>query len=92
MNSLSVAIANAIPSYTASRNGPSRIWRSRCLFCVPAHITRDMILVRQLLLIHLADTIWSRPIGLLFPRSPRMEVFIDALYEGLGDWSSAFNF
>ena len=92
LNSCLVAIAEAIPDYTIARNGPSRIWRSHRRFRVPAHIARDIMLVRQLLISPKADTIWRRPIGLLVPRSPHMEALTDASYAGLGGWSSAFNF
>ena len=49
------------------------------------------MLVRQLLVSHRADTILSRPIGLIVPRSPHMEALTDASYEGLGGWSSIFS-
>jgi hypothetical protein len=37
-------------------------------------------------------SIWSRPIGLLIPRSPTGDVRSDASYGGLGGWSSTYSF
>ena len=68
------------------------MWRLRRKFRVPAHISRDLSLVRQALASDIADTIWSRPIGLLVPRVPHATSFTDASYEGLGGYCAAIPF
>ena len=73
-----VAIADVILGYTVSRNGPLRIVCSLRYFSVSAHIARNMMLVRQLLVSHLVDTIGIHPIGLLIPRSLYIKALIDA--------------
>ncbi len=55
-------------------------WRCGRHFRVPAHIARDVSFVRQLLASRSADALWSRPIGLLIPRTPHMTSLTDASY------------
>ena len=61
-------------------------WRCGRHFRVSSHIARDVSFVRQLLASRSADALWSRPIGLLIPRTPHMTSLTDASYEGLGGW------
>ena len=68
------------------------VWRTAKRFRVPSTVAGDIEYVRQLLLSPAADTIWSRPIGLLIPRTPHMTSLTDASYEGLGGWCTAFDF
>ena len=65
-------------------------WRSRRCFFIPAFVARDLAFVRQTLCCSSAAEIWSRPLGLLVPRSPHAVSLTDASYEGLGGWCEAF--
>ena len=67
-------------------------WRSNRTFRTPASVAHDIALIRSYLVSSSADTIWSRPIGLLIPRVPHMVSLTDASYEGLGGYSVAFDF
>ena len=64
------------------------VWRSAKRFRPPAHIKQDIDFVRQLLSSPVADSLWSRPLGLLIPRTPHLVSCTDASYEGLGGWCS----
>mgnify|MGYP005694889421 CR=1 FL=1 len=59
-------------------------WRCGRRFRPPAAIKRDVAFIRQLLSSPDADNLWSRPIGLLIPRSPHVVSCTDASYEGIG--------
>ena len=66
-----------------------RSFRATHKFLVPPDVIQDMILLRTSL--RPTDDkghIWSRPIGLLIPRTPTNVWLGDAAYEGLGGFCS----
>ena len=68
------------------------IWRTSRNFQVLAHIARNIMFIRQLLVIPLANDIWSRPIDLLIPCSFHIASFTDVSYKSLGGFIVALNF
>ena len=95
LNTCLVNLEAPLPSKVSKTTPACRIkaiWHTDIKIQVPAHIARDIMLVRQLLVSPLAYEIWNWPIGLLIPRSPHITLFTDASYMGSGDFSVAFNF
>ena len=82
--SLRRTVATTAPPAEQAR----RVWHHPRRFRPPSHLQRDMAFVRRLLISPQADAIWSRPLGLLVPRSPHLVSCTDASYEGLGGWCS----
>ena len=78
-------LSKAIPFYCISI-----IWRLNRKVQIPAHIIRDIMLVRQFLVSPIANEIWSRPIGLLISRSPYVTSFTDIPYDSLGGFIVVF--
>ena len=85
-NACLASLRSRLPAHASPTERTQAAWRCTRRFRPPPHILRDVALVRQLLASPDADTIWSRPIGLLVPRSPHLVSCTDASYEGLGGW------
>ena len=92
LNHCIVTLTDGFSDNASQANRTKAAWRSRRGFTTPNDIAHDVSLLRSFLVSAIADRIWSRPIGLLIPRSPHMVSLTDASYEGLGGYSTAFNF
>ena len=64
-----------------------RRWYQRKLLRLDDTIVNELRFLRGKISDQLLDPFWSRPIGLMVPRSPTLTVFTDASTKALGGWS-----
>ena len=91
---LNACLAKLVQSFDSGDHTArvKRAWQSARTFRTPSCVACDISLLRSFLVSPSADVIWSRPIGLLIPRTPHMRSLTDASYEGLGGYSVCFNY
>lgn len=64
-----------------------RRWYQRDIVTIPPSIIAELRVFRDHISEDIADSYWSRHIGLLIQRSPTITVFTDASTKALGGWS-----
>jgi len=72
---------------TAPQGAVLRRWYQRRVIHVPNSIAAELKELRSKVSMEFYDPFWCRPIGLLVPREPTINVFTDASIDGLGGWS-----
>ena len=90
----SIRIQQWLNACQASLSCPTlaEAWRSKKGFRPPAGVTQDLLTVHKFLTCKASAQVWSRPIGLLVPRTPHVNTLTDASYEGLGGFSIELRF
>ena len=71
---------------------PAAVWRSKLRFHPSTEVAQDLKVIESFITSPSASHAWTRPIGLLIPRSPYVLAYTDASYEGLGGWSTKLRF
>ena len=92
LNACMASTTSGVPGNLPYREAHKRAWKSKRNYSTPSQVARDIAYLRSLLVCPASASIWSRPIGLLVPRVPHMVSCTDASYEGLGGWSTEFDF
>ena len=64
-----------------------RRWYQRKLLRLDQSIINELRFLRSKINTDILDPFWSRPIGLIVPRSPTLTVYTDASTKALGGWS-----
>jgi hypothetical protein len=70
----------------------SKQWWRKGLLKIPSSACADLDLMCQNISLDLDDSNWRRYIGFIVNRSPNCKAIQDAAHEGLGGWSSTFQF
>ncbi len=70
----------------------SKQWWRKGLLKIPSSACADLDLMCQNISLEPDDPNWRRYIGFIVDRSPNCEAIQDAAHEGLGGWSSTFQF
>lgn len=73
---------------TAPGVGQLRRWYQRKIIRLPRPVIAELQDFRNAITMDLEDPYWSRPIGLIVPRSPTITVYTDASTKALGGWSA----
>jgi len=71
----------------ALRGKVTKRWWHTSRVRIPDNTMTDICLVRMFLAPDGHSRVWTRPIGLLIPRSPTITPISDACYGGLGGWT-----
>jgi hypothetical protein len=80
------SLNNAIRAQ-AVRGKVTKRWWHTSRVRIPNDAMTDICLVRMFLALEGHSRVWTRPIGLLIPRSPTITPISDACYGGLGGWA-----